>query len=161
LILLLKGLVSNLAISASNTPSVDAIPASGVLFGTRWSRYQVQLVNPRAPEHATSIAKILDLARWPHHCTVTRRAMEDMVRARITKEAVLESIRDHIQKGKPIYFLIQESTNSPGYVFLPCNVDGCELYVKVQLSAAKAEKEEHLIVISSHPPAYAPSGANK
>lgn len=84
-----------------------------------------------------------------------------MVRARLTKEAVLESVRDHIQKGKPIYFLVQESTNLPAYVFLPCNVDGCELYVKVQLSAAEAEKDERLIVISSHPPKYAPPGVKK
>jgi hypothetical protein len=121
----------------------------------------VQLVNPRAAEHSTALATILDLAKWPHHCIVTRQAVEDMVRARITKEAVLESIREHIQKGKPIYFLIQESTNLPAYVFLPCNVDGCELYVKVQLSAADTEADERLIVISSHPPKYALPGDKK
>jgi len=87
--------------------------------------------------------------------------MEDIVRARITKEAVLEAVRDHINRDKPIYFLIQELTNLPAYVFLPCNVDGCELYVKVQISLAEAEKDERLIVISSHPPKYAIPGAEK
>jgi lysozyme family protein len=84
-----------------------------------------------------------------------------MVKARVTKEGVLEAIREHILKGQPIYLLIQESTGVPAYVFLPCVVESCALYVKVQLPAAEAEKDERLIVISSHPPKFKPPGAMK
>ena len=84
--------------------------------------------------------------------------MEDMVKARVKKEAVLAAVREHIAKKKPIYSLVQETTGVLAYVFLPCNVEGCELYVKIQLPAAAAENEEYLVVISSHPPKYTPPG---
>jgi hypothetical protein len=121
----------------------------------------VQLVDPSVAEHSAAVAKVFDLARWPHHCVVTRQAMEDMVKARVKKEAVLAAIREHITNKKPIYSLLQETTGLLAYVFLPCNVNGCELYVKVQLPAAAAETDEYLIVISSHPPEYAPPGGQE
>lgn len=121
----------------------------------------MDIIDPLAAEHAAALAKILDLAKWPHHCLVTRQATEDMVKARVTKEAVLEAIRDHILGEQSIYLLIQDSTNLPAYVFLPCLVETCALYVKVQLSAAAVEKDERLIVISSHPPKFKPPGGKK
>jgi len=121
----------------------------------------VDIVDPLVSEHAEALAKVLDIARWPHHCFVTRRATEDMVKARITKEGVLEAIREHILGGKPIYQLVQKSTGLSSYVFLPCIVDARALYVKVQLSAAASERDESLVIISSHPPEYPPPGASK
>ena len=83
-----------------------------------------------AAEHLAAIAKILDLARWPHHCVVTKRAMEDIVKLRLTKEAVLEAVRDHFGAKKPTYVLMQQS-GIKAYVLLPCSVDVHHLYVKV------------------------------
>ena len=116
----------------------------------------MQLIDPSAPEHSAALAKISDLAKWPHHCVMTRQAVEDIVKSKLTKEALLCAIRDHIASTQPIYTLTQELTGMLAYVFLPCVVDGCSLYVKVQLPACLVEKDERLVVISAHPPKYAP-----
>lgn len=115
-------------------------------------------IDASAPEHSAAINKILDLARWPHHCLVTRRATEDMVRLRLTKEAVLIALREHVNAGKPIYHIKQETTDLGAYVLLPCAVETHELYLKVQLPHAASETQEKLIIISSHPPLYPPKG---
>jgi hypothetical protein len=99
----------------------------------------VQAIDFSAAEHLAAIAKILDLARWPHHCVVTKRAMEDIVRLRLTKEAVLEAVRDHLGAQKPTYVLMQQS-GFEAYVLLPCSVDVHDLYVKVQVPPCKRER---------------------
>lgn len=106
-----------------------------------------------AAEHLAAIAKILDLARWPHHCFVTKSAMEDIVKLRLTKEAVLEAIRAHIGAEKPTYVLRQK-IGLEGYVLLPCSVDVHELYIKVQIPPCEHERDELMVVISAHKPRY-------
>lgn len=87
--------------------------------------------------------------------------MEDMVRLRLTKEAVLIGLREHVLAKRPIYAIQQESTGQRAYVLLPCNVEGHDLYLKVQLPHAASEMQEKLIIISSHPPLYPPKGHTK
>jgi hypothetical protein len=113
----------------------------------------VNAIDFSAAEHLAAIAKILDLARWPHHCVVTKRAMEDIVTLRLTKEAVLEAVGAHLEAQKPTYVLMQQS-GLEAYVLLPCSVDVHELYVKVQVPPRKRECDETLVVISSHIPEY-------
>jgi hypothetical protein len=115
----------------------------------------VQAIDFSAAEHLAAIAKILDLARWPHHCVVTKRAMEDIVKLRLTKEAVLEAVRDHLEAQMPTYVLMQQS-GLEAYVLLPCSVDVHHLYVKVQVPPCKRERDEVLAIISSHKPEYEP-----
>ncbi len=110
-----------------------------------------------AAEHLAAISKILDLAKWPHHCVVTKRAMEDIVKLRLTKEAVLEAVREHLDAQRPTYALMQES-GLEAYVLLPCSVDIHELYVKVQVPPCKRERDEVLVIISSHKPKYESKG---
>jgi hypothetical protein len=117
----------------------------------------VNQIDFSAAEHLAAIAKILDLAKWPHHCVVTKRAMEDIVRLRLTKEAVLEAVREHLEARRPTYVLMQES-GLEAYVLLPCAVDVHELYVKVQVPPCKRERDEVLVIISSHKPKYEPKG---
>jgi hypothetical protein len=117
----------------------------------------VDAIDFSAAEHLAPIAKILDLARWPHHCVVTKRAMEDIVRLRLTKEAVLEAVRDHLGAKKPTYMLMQQS-GIKAYVLLPCSVDVHHLYVKVQLPPRDQERDELLVIISAHKPEYEPKG---
>ena len=110
-----------------------------------------------AAEHLAAIAKILDLARWPHHCFPTKRAMEDIVKLRLTKAAILEGVRDHLQEKKPTYVLRQKS-GMEAYVLLPCSVDVHELYVKVQVPPCDKECDEVLVIISAHKPEHEPKG---
>ena len=108
-----------------------------------------------AAKHLAALAKILDLARWPHHCLVTKRAMENMVKLRLTKEAVLEAVRAHLGAKKSTYVLRQEM-GLEAYVLLPCFVDPHELYVKVQVPPRARERDEVLVIISAHKPEYEP-----
>jgi hypothetical protein len=117
----------------------------------------VKQIDFSAAEHLAAIAKILNLAKWSHHCVVTKRAMEDIVKLRLTKEAVLESIREHLESQRQTYVLMQQS-GLEAYVLLPCSVDIHELYVKVQVPPCKRERDEVLVIISSHKPKYEPKG---
>ena len=110
-----------------------------------------------AAEHLAALAKVTDLARWPHHCTVTKRAMEDIVKLRLTKEAVLEGVRAHLRAKKPTYVLRQK-VGLDAYVLLPCAVDVHELYVKVQVPPCTRERDEVLVIISAHKPEYERKG---
>jgi len=60
-----------------------------------------------AAKHLAAISKILELARLPYRCNVTKRATEDIVRLRLTKAAVLEAVCDHLERQKPTYVLIR------------------------------------------------------
>lgn len=108
-----------------------------------------------APRHLAAIAKIRDLARWPHHCVVTKRATEDIVKLRLTKAAVLEAVRSHLDAKKATYVLMQES-GIEAYVLVPCTVDVHHLYVKVQVPPCDRESDEVLVIISAHTPEYEP-----
>jgi hypothetical protein len=108
-----------------------------------------------AAEHLAAIAKILDLACCPRQCDATKRATEDIVKLRLTKAAVLEAVRDHLEQRKPTYVLMQKS-GIAAYVLLPCSVDVHHLYVKVQVPPCSKEATEVLVIISAHKPVYEP-----
>ena len=108
-----------------------------------------------AAEHLAAVAKILGLAGVPRRCVVTKRAMEDIVKLGLTREAVLEEVCDHLEAQKPTYVLMQTS-GLEAYVLLPCSVDVHELYVKVQVPPCKRERDEVLVIISSHKPKFEP-----
>jgi hypothetical protein len=113
----------------------------------------VDAIDFSAAAHSAAIAKILDLVRWPHHCFVTKRAMEDIVTLRLTKGAVLEAIRAHLGERRATFVLTQES-GLIAYVLLPCLVGSHELYVKVQVPPCERERDEVLVIISAHKPEY-------
>ena len=85
----------------------------------------MQKIDPDLPEHSAYIAKIRDLARWPHHCILTGTATRDLAFVKLTLLALLEAIRDHLAAKKDIFTLVQEKTGREAYVLLPCDVDGC------------------------------------
>jgi hypothetical protein len=105
------------------------------------------------PEHLAAIAKFLELAQWPHRCLVTMRAMEDIVKLGLTKDAVLEAICDHLRAEKRTYVLMQES-GFKAYVLLPCSVDVHRLYVKILVPPCERESDEILVIVSAHEPEY-------
>lgn len=79
--------------------------------------------------------------------------MEDIVKLRLTKAAVLEAVRVHLERKKTTYVLMQQS-GIAAYVLLPCLVDVHQLYVKVQVPPCDRELEEVLVIISTHLPEY-------
>jgi len=115
----------------------------------------VQSVDFSAAEHLAAVAKILDLSRRPHDCVATKRAMEDIVKLRLTTGAVLEAVQEHLERQRPTYVLMQKC-GIEAYVLLPCSVDVHELYVKVQIPPCAQKSAEVLVIISAHTPEYEP-----
>src|SRR5690242_20237502 len=96
---------------------------------------------------------MMDLAQWPHHCVVTKRAMQDIVQLGLTKQAVLEAIRSHLGEQRPTKVITQK-IGLRAYVLLPCCVEMYQLYVKIQLPPCGTECDEVLVVISAHKPVH-------
>jgi hypothetical protein len=104
-----------------------------------------------AAEHAGVLARILALAQRPECCSVTRRAMEDILKRTLTKGAVLEAVKDHLAVQRRTYVQIQHC-GLRAYILVPCIVGCYELYVKLQL----APKEELMVIVSVHEPEFKP-----
>jgi hypothetical protein len=115
----------------------------------------VERIDFAAAEHLAAIAKILYLSRNPRDCIATKRALEDIVKLRLTKAAVLEAVYDHLEQQGPTYVLMQKC-GIEAYVLLPCSVDVHELYVKVQVPPCDDEAREVLVIISAHKPEFEP-----
>jgi hypothetical protein len=115
----------------------------------------VDAIDFAAAEHLSAISKILELARLPYRCNVTKRAMEDIVKLRLTKAAVLEAVCDHLEQQRATYVLMQDS-GIEAYVMLPCLIDVHELYVKVQIPPCNPGCDQELVIISAHRPEYEP-----
>ena len=94
------------------------------------------------------LKKIQDLCRFPERVIFTRRAQIDIAELSATSTDVLDAIKDHIDKGKDVHFLIQRETQLVAYtMIIPISCTAC--YVKVQIDTNHAG--EILIVISCHP----------
>ena|SRR5882724_1938104 len=114
----------------------------------------MELVDLSSADHRGPIAKIRDLARWPHHCRPTKRALQDLIALGLTKEDALEGVLEHLKCGSAVHAIKQEQSGLTAYVFLPCIVQSWRLYVKVQVPPAASEMKEQLILISAHVPEF-------
>lgn len=106
-----------------------------------------------AAKHLPAVARILELARSPRRCVVTRRATDDIVKLRLTKDGVLGAVRTHLEAQSTTYVLRQNS-DIEAYVLLPCTVEAYQLYVKVQVPPCPKAGSDVLVVISAHTPRY-------
>jgi hypothetical protein len=104
-----------------------------------------------AVEHADPLARILAIAQRPRCCSVTKRAMEDIVKLTLTKGAVLEAVTVHLTTRKPTYVQSQDC-GFRAYILLPCSVGCYELYVKLQL----ATDDDLMVIVSVHEPEFDP-----
>jgi hypothetical protein len=111
----------------------------------------LDVVDFSAVEHADPLARILALAQRPRCCSVTRRAMEDIVKLTLTKGAVLEAVNVHLTIRKPTFVQTQDC-GLRAYILLPCSVGCYELYVKLQL----ASEDDLMVIVSVHEPDFDP-----
>lgn len=114
-------------------------------------------VDRKSSEHKAAIAKILDLARFPHHCNATERVKADLIRLKLSKGDVLEAAIQHLKGALPIYCELQtmyELTDIMGYIFCPLIVSELELFVKFILPPANCELEERLLMLAAHEPKF-------
>lgn len=109
----------------------------------------MRAVDFRAAEHAGALARILALARRSCCCSVTGRAMKDIVKLTLTKGAVLEAVQVHLATQRPTFVQVQ-NCGLRAYILLPCSVGCYELYVKLQLATA----DDLMVIVSVHQPEF-------
>jgi hypothetical protein len=80
---------------------------------------------------------------------MTRTADVDLALIPLTKDAVLEALRLHIQ-GKRRVYGDRMDNGDPVHVVTECEISGTILYVKVKFLGATGR--ERMLVISAHPP---------
>ena len=118
----------------------------------------MQQIDRKAKEHSAAISKILDLARYPHHCRPTGRVKEDLVRLRLSKGDILDEIIAHLKNAAlPVFYQVQtmyEKAEEMGYVFCPLRVNGIDLYVKLVIPPAESELRECLLIRAVHEPEF-------
>lgn len=99
--------------------------------------------------HCAAKERICGHCVTPESVQMTRTADVDLGLIPLTKDAVLEALRLHIQGKRRIYGDRMDNGDQV-FVVTDCEVDGTILYVKVKfLGAAGAER---MLVISAHPP---------
>lgn len=123
-------------------------------------------INRQDEAAKNAIFKILDLARFPHHCIVSERVKQDLIRLKLSKGDVLDEVIRHLKNvDLPLYSEIQ-TMDEPGeelvgYVFCPLRIAEKELYVKFVLPPAEKEIDEKLFLKACHEPLYPCPGAKK
>lgn len=113
----------------------------------------MDLIDLDESEHAPIVARVLVVAASPGRCNTTREALDDLLLLGITKANVLDGVLSHAGARKPVYRVHQKS-GATAFVFLPCHVEGYELYVKLQLMAGRTAEEDRITMISAHPPKF-------
>lgn len=105
-------------------------------------------------EHAEAITKILELLRWPHHCRLTGRTKDALIKLRLSNGQLFAAAAAHLTAQLPLYCEMQtmyDAEPTQGYVICPLLIRGERLYCKMFLPKVSRECDECL-VISAHPP---------
>lgn len=123
-------------------------------------------VNYQDKEHAELIAKAIDLLQWPHHCHSTGRAKEDLIKLKMSKGELLDSMRSHLREKLPLYMQLQTMSEIEpiiGYVFCPLLIIGRDLriFCKFKIPTVEYEKDEKLFILSNHFPEFPCPGESK
>jgi hypothetical protein len=92
--------------------------------------------------------RICEFCSEPSTVIVTRTAERDSALEGVTKAGVLESVRSHVQTGKPIHAEYMDNGDL-AYILRECAIEKIILYVKLKFS--KTDGEERMVVISAHP----------
>ena len=106
-------------------------------------------LDDRNAEHGAAKSRICAHCEKTETVQITRTADTDLAIIPLTKDAVLEALRFHIQAKGRIYADRMDNGDLV-YVVTECEVDGSVLYVKVNL--LERSGEEKMLVISAHPP---------
>ena len=101
------------------------------------------------PGHCAAKERICGHCVKPESVYMTRTADVDLALIPLTKDAVLEALRLHIQ-GKRRVYGDRMDNGDPVHVVTECEISGTILYVKVKFLGATGR--ERMLVISAHPP---------
>jgi hypothetical protein len=101
-------------------------------------------------DHRSVKERICGHCQRPEDVDITRTADDDLALILLTKTAVLEAVRAHIEAKRRVYAERMDN-NDLVYVMTDCDVEGTILYVKVKLIPARSAAEK-MLIISAHPP---------
>lgn len=117
-------------------------------------------------KYAALVTKAIDLLQWPHHCRFTGRATEDLVKLKLSRGEVLDSMRVHLKAKLPLYSELQTMSELEpvmGYIFCPLVIQGKDLriFCKFILPDVALERDEKIWVKSCHEPTFPCPGEKK
>ena len=94
-------------------------------------------------------AKICKHCSNPTTVVITRTAIQDLGLIPLTKDAVLETVREHIELKRRVFTDIMDNRDA-AYIIPECDVEGAVIYVKVKF--VEGRNGELMVLISAHPP---------
>jgi hypothetical protein len=113
----------------------------------RWSLRELDGRNTRDCEIK---AKICGYCENPQSVRITRTATQDLGLIPLTKDAVLEIVKEHITLKRRV-FTDRMDNGDTAYIIEECTVEETNLYVKVRFFKQE-DGAEAMLIISAHPP---------
>lgn len=124
--------------------------ALGARYHEIHSRWCLGELDDKNIDHRSVKERICGHCERPESVVTTRTADDDIALGALTKAAVLEAVRGHIESKRRV-FMERMDNNDLVYVMTDCDVGGTVLYVKVKLIRGQAGAEK-MLIISAHPP---------
>ena len=107
-------------------------------------------LDDRNKNHRSIKERICGHCENPETVIITRTADDDIALEELTKDAVLEAVRAHLESSRRTYEERMDN-NDIVYVLKECWVEGTLLYVKVKLLPVERGVQK-MLIISAHPP---------
>jgi hypothetical protein len=92
-------------------------------------------------------AKVCKHCESPKNVSITRTALDDLGLIPLSKDAVVEAVKEHINLKRRMYTDVMDNKDI-AYIFKDCDVDGTLLYVKVRFF--KKGEIESMLIFSAH-----------
>jgi hypothetical protein len=93
--------------------------------------------------------RILGHCENPRSVSITRTALQDLGLIPLTKDAVLEVVKEHIELKRRM-FTDQMDNGDVAYIIRECTVDGTILFVKAKFFQNNGVQA--MVIVSAHPP---------
>jgi hypothetical protein len=109
----------------------------------------VRDLDDKNPDDKAIKSRICCLCGIPRLVHITRTALDDIGLIPLTKEGVLQAVREHISGNRRVS-TDRMDRGDTAYIIEECLVQGNVLYVKVSFFVRN--NEERMLIISAHPP---------
>lgn len=106
-------------------------------------------LDDRNSEDSKIKAKIREHCQCPRSVPITHTATNDLGLVPLTKDAVLEALKEHIEFKRRVFTDVMDN-GDVAYIVKECAVQESILYVKVKFF--ERQGKEAMLIVSAHPP---------
>ena len=115
-----------------------------------WARWSLRELDDRNAQDCEIKGRICGFCEDPQSVRITRTATQDLGLIPLTKDGVLETVKEHITLKRRV-FTDRMDNGDTAYIIEECTVEEIKLYVKVKFFR-KEDGVEAMLIISAHPP---------